>query len=195
MSYRHYNNNKEKKWTMNTLKQTGIEGPFLPVSVPATFVFDPTSVLKSHLPSHVEINATTFPPNTTFIHPPDDVSTPFISKKKIRKRKLTVYDFFLIKVWVIDRENAFTLPRHLQRNSSVGDSAALGRQDIMRKGRIGFLTAQHVLGRWEIYHWREQHYRLMVLGVHWDTTAFIDSFNDNDSGVAAIIEVAKALIE
>jgi len=35
----------------------------------------------------------------------------------------------------------------------------------------------------------------MVLGVHWDTTAFIDSFNDNDSGVAAIIEVAKALIE
>ena len=37
--------------------------------------------------------------------------------------------------------------------------------------------------------------RLVVVGAHWDTTGFTDGYNDNGSGVAAIIEVARALAE
>lgn len=33
----------------------------------------------------------------------------------------------------------------------------------------------------------------MVVGAHWDTTGFTDGYNDNGSGVAAMIEVARAL--
>ena len=37
--------------------------------------------------------------------------------------------------------------------------------------------------------------RLVVVGAHWDTTGFTDGYNDNGSGVAAMIEVARALAE
>ena len=37
--------------------------------------------------------------------------------------------------------------------------------------------------------------RLVVIGAHWDTTGFTDGYKDNGSGVAAMIEVAKALTE
>ena len=35
----------------------------------------------------------------------------------------------------------------------------------------------------------------MVVGAHWDTTAFTDGLNDNGSGVAAVLENARALAE
>ena len=37
--------------------------------------------------------------------------------------------------------------------------------------------------------------RLVVVGAHWDTTAFTDGLNDNGSGVAAVLETARALAE
>ena len=33
----------------------------------------------------------------------------------------------------------------------------------------------------------------MILGAHWDTLATTDGFNDNGSGVAAVLEVATVL--
>ena len=35
----------------------------------------------------------------------------------------------------------------------------------------------------------------MVVGAHWDTTGFTDGYNDNGSGLAAMLEVARALVE
>lgn len=37
--------------------------------------------------------------------------------------------------------------------------------------------------------------RLVVIGAHWDTTGFTDGYKETGSGVAAMIEVAKALTE
>ena len=37
--------------------------------------------------------------------------------------------------------------------------------------------------------------RLVVVGAHWDTTAFTDGLNDNGSGVVAVLESARALAE
>ena len=37
--------------------------------------------------------------------------------------------------------------------------------------------------------------RIVVVGAHWDTTGFTDGYNDNGSGLAAMLEVARALVE
>ena len=37
--------------------------------------------------------------------------------------------------------------------------------------------------------------KIIVVGAHWDTTGFTDGFNDNGSGLAAMLEVARALVE
>lgn len=34
---------------------------------------------------------------------------------------------------------------------------------------------------------------MIVVGAHWDTTGFTDGFNDNGSGVAAVLETARAM--
>ena len=34
-----------------------------------------------------------------------------------------------------------------------------------------------------------------MVGAHWDTTGFTDGYNDNGSGLAAMLEVARALVE
>ena len=34
---------------------------------------------------------------------------------------------------------------------------------------------------------------MVILGAHWDTLAATDGFNDNGSGVAAVLEVATIL--
>ena len=34
-----------------------------------------------------------------------------------------------------------------------------------------------------------------MVGAHWDTAPFTDGFNDNGSGVAAVLETARALVE
>ena len=33
------------------------------------------------------------------------------------------------------------------------------------------------------------------MGAHWDTTGFTDGYNDNGSGLAAMIEIARALVQ
>jgi len=113
-------------------------------------------------------------------------------------------------------ENAFTLPRHSDRNSSLADSIG---QYIMRKfGRLGLLTGtqpfyptqfhryfwddgaeisegSNIIGIFpgEKYGTRED--KVLVVGAHWDTTGFTDGYNDNGSGVAAMIEIARALVK
>ena len=37
--------------------------------------------------------------------------------------------------------------------------------------------------------------KILVVGAHWDTAPFTDGFNDNGSGVAAVLETARALVE
>ena len=34
-----------------------------------------------------------------------------------------------------------------------------------------------------------------MVGAHWDTTGFTDGYNDNGSGLATMLEVARALVE
>merc|ERR1719350_512641 len=113
-------------------------------------------------------------------------------------------------------ENALTLPRHSQRNATLADSIG---QYIMRKfGKIGLLTGTQVFHPTQFHSmfWEEgekigegsniigiypgekfgtHRDRLVVVGAHWDTTGFTDGYNDNGSGVAAMIEVARALAE
>ena len=37
--------------------------------------------------------------------------------------------------------------------------------------------------------------KMIIVGAHWDTTGFTDGLNDNGSGVAAMIETVRALVE
>ena len=37
--------------------------------------------------------------------------------------------------------------------------------------------------------------KIIVVGAHWDTTGFTDGFNDNGSGLAAMLEIARALVQ
>ena len=37
--------------------------------------------------------------------------------------------------------------------------------------------------------------KIIVVGAHWDTTGFTDGYNDNGSGLAAMMEIARALVE
>ena len=34
-----------------------------------------------------------------------------------------------------------------------------------------------------------------MVGAHWDTTGFTDGYNDNGSGLAAMLEIARALTQ
>lgn len=113
-------------------------------------------------------------------------------------------------------ENVFTLPRHSERNASLADSVG---QYIMRKfGSLGLLTGTQVFHPSQFHDtfWEkgekisegsniiaiypgENFYtpedKIIVVGAHWDTTGFTDGYNDNGSGLAAMLEVARALVE
>jgi len=113
-------------------------------------------------------------------------------------------------------ENAFTLPRHSERNETLADSIG---QYIMRKfGQMGLLTGtqpffptqfhkffweenskiaegSNIIGIYPGTHYGTREDRILLVGAHWDTTGFTDGYNDNGSGVAAMIEVARAMIQ
>jgi len=198
----------------------------IPVSVPATFAFDPRSTLKQHLPSHVKINEGldhyNLPTEFDFhLYPPDDILAPLYKYELENKKQTTIILGKKLDPHLVDKEhltlmleNAFTLPRHSQRNATLADSIG---QYIMRKfGRIGLLTGTQVFfpSQFHSMFWEDgedigegsniigiypgemfgtHQDKIVVVGAHWDTTGFTDGYNDNGSGVAAMIEVARAL--
>lgn len=201
----------------------------IPVSVPATFAFDPRSALKKLLPAHVEINEGldhyNLPTEFDFHKfPPDDLLAPLYRYEKENQEKPErIVLGRRLDPHLVDKEhltlmleNAFTLPRHSERNSSLADSIG---QYIMRKfGTIGLLTGTQVFFPTQFHSmfWEEgekiaegsniigiypsdtfgtHEDKIVVVGAHWDTTGFTDGYNDNGSGVAAMIEVARALAE
>ena len=50
-----------------------------------------------------------------------------------------------------------------------------------------------LLSRWAIPVKITVNQQVVILGAHWDTLATTDGFNDNGSGVAAVLEVATVL--
>jgi len=198
----------------------------IPVSVPATFAFDPRSPLKQLLPSHVKINAGldhyNLPTEFDFhLFPPDDVLAPLYKYELENVKPTKIILGKKLDPHLVDKEhltlmleNALTLPRHSQRNSTLADSIG---QYIMRKfGKIGLLTGTQVFFPTQFHSmfWDDgedisegsniigiypgdmfgtHEDKIVVVGAHWDTTGFTDGYNDNGSGVAAMIEVARAL--
>jgi len=113
-------------------------------------------------------------------------------------------------------ENTFTLPRHSERNSTLTDS--IGQYIVRKFGRLGLLTGTQIFfpSQFRQMFWDQDETiaagsnligiypgenfgtykdKLVVVGAHWDTTGFTDGYNDNGSGVSAMIEVARALVE
>lgn len=43
--------------------------------------------------------------------------------------------------------------------------------------------------------WGTSRDRVVVVGAHWDTIESTDGYNDNGSGVAAVLEVARQIVE
>lgn len=43
--------------------------------------------------------------------------------------------------------------------------------------------------------WGTSRDRLVIIGAHWDTMDKTDGYNDNGSGVAAVLEVARQIVE
>eukprot|EP00090_Calanus_glacialis_P006978 TRINITY_DN15459_c1_g1_i4.p1 TRINITY_DN15459_c1_g1~~TRINITY_DN15459_c1_g1_i4.p1 ORF type:complete len:598 (-),score=166.59 TRINITY_DN15459_c1_g1_i4:74-1867(-) len=198
----------------------------IPVSVPATFAFDPQSPLKHLLPSHVKINAGldhyNLPTEYDFhLFPPDDVLAPLYKYELENEKPTKIILGKRLDPHLVDKEhltlmleNALTLPRHSQRNATLADSIG---QYIMRKfGKIGLLTGTQVFHPTQFHSmfWEEgekiaegsniigiypgekfgtHEDKIVLVGAHWDTTGFTDGYNDNGSGVAAMIEVARAL--
>jgi len=198
----------------------------IPVSVPATFAFDPKSPLRQMLPTHVEINAGLDRYNLPTVYdfhqyPPDDVLARLYKYEVENQKPMKIVLGKRLDPHLVDKdhlilmlENAFTLPRHSERNASLSDSIG---QYIMRKfGKIGLLTGTQVFHPTQFHSmfWEEgeriaegsniigiypgetfgtHEDKIVVVGAHWDTTGFTDGYNDNGSGVAAMIEVARAL--
>merc|ERR1711892_1292411 len=178
------------------------------------------------LPPHVKINAGldqyNLPTEYDFHqYPAEDVLAPLYKYELENQKPVKIVlgkrqDPHLVdkEHLVLMLENAFTLPRHSQRNASLADSIG---QYIMRKfGKIGLLTGTQVFHPTQFHSmfWEEgedisegsniigiypgdmfgtHEDKIVVVGAHWDTTGFTDGYNDNGSGVAAMIEVARAL--
>jgi len=158
-------------------------------------------------------------------YPQDDILAPLyqheLSQQKQQKMKIVLGK--IKDPHMVDKdhmkemlESVFTLPRHSERNSTLTDSIG---QYIMRKfGRLGLLTGTQVFHPsqfhdmfWEpgatidagsniigIYpgdNFYTSEDKILVVGAHWDTTGFTDGYNDNGSGLAAMIEVVRGLIQ
>lgn len=201
-----------------------------PASTPTTFAFDPLSPFKGLVPDD-KINPGLSVPSVYNFHlfPANDVLAPLYSHElqleKMSKRglgaKLAESSSGGVDPHLVDKEhlklmleNAFTLPRHSDRNASLADSIG---QYIMRKfGRLGLLTGtqpfyptqfhrffwddgaeinegSNIIGIYPGTNYGTREDKVLVVGAHWDTTGFTDGYNDNGSGVAAMIEVARAL--
>jgi len=125
-------------------------------STPTTFAFDPLSTFK-HLVPRDKINPGLSVPSIYNFHlfPANDVLAPLYAHE-LQREKLSKKEFgakleessrggHQVDPHLVDKEhmklmleNAFTLPRHSDRNASLADSIG---QYIMRKfGRLGLLT-------------------------------------------------------
>jgi len=203
-------------------------------STPTTFAFDPLSPFKELVPQD-KINPGLSVPSIYNFHlfPANDVLAPLYSHE-LQQEKLPKKGFGAklsessigsdqVDPHLVDKEhmklmleNAFTLPRHSDRNASLADSIG---QYIMRKfGRLGLLTGtqpfyptqfhrffwddgaditegSNIIGIYPGTNYGTREDKILVVGAHWDTTGFTDGYNDNGSGVAAMIEVARALVK
>lgn len=205
-----------------------------PASTPTTFAFDPLSTFK-HLVPRDKINPGLSVPSIYNFHlfPANDVLAPLYAHE-LQREKLSKKEFgakleessrggHQVDPHLVDKEhmklmleNAFTLPRHSDRNASLADSIG---QYIMRKfGRLGLLTGtqpfyptqfhrffwddgadisegSNIIGIYPGTNYGTREDKILVIGAHWDTTGFTDGYNDNGSGVAAMIDVARALVK
>jgi len=205
-------------------------------STPTTFAFDPNSPFKELVPQD-KINPGLSVPSIYNFHlfPANDVLAPLYSHELQQEEKLSKKRFgakisessrggkHQVDPHLVDKEhmklmleNAFTLPRHSDRNASLADSIG---QYIMRKfGRLGLLTGtqpfyptqfhrffwddgadisegSNIIGIYPGTNYGTREDKILVVGAHWDTTGFTDGYNDNGSGVAAMIDVARALVK
>ncbi|XP_023335294.1 uncharacterized protein LOC111706611 [Eurytemora carolleeae] len=182
--------------------------------VPTTLAFDIRSPLKKYYPPNLnppmEYNFSDFPQEDHLTH---------IYRKELEISKVDVDPHLVdqnnLKFML---NNVFTLPRNEETNSTLKDS--IGQYILRKLGNLGLLSGTQVFtpsqfhnwfwaGKkdWEIpagsniiavypgVHYATKLDKIVVVGAHWDTVASTDGYNDNGSGVAAVLEAARAISE
>jgi len=197
------------------------------VHIPTTFAFDFSSPLKKYLPANYELNpGQGFTSDIDFFNYPEDNILSDLYRYEFSNHKVPKSftqrsdDPHLVNKdhLKLMLENAFTIPRNAQKNSTMKDSVG---EYIMRKfGTLGLLTGtqvftpsqlhnlfwpnmavkdiphgSNIIGIYPGKYYSTSKDKIIVVGAHWDTLGTTDGFNDNGSGVAATIETVRALVE
>ena len=99
--------------------------------------------------------------------------------------------------------SVFSLPRNHERDKVLKEEgggyiwAKLGVSGLVtgvQSFRLpGAPRGNNILGLWPGRHWGEAGDRVLVVGAHWDTVRTSGGLDDNGSGAAALLELARAL--